>query len=165
MSTPMRLIGLCLVLAATGCGNREQSTGPESHAAEQLPEFGYVAAPNVKVIVEIRGPGEARVGEWITLNASRTVTGDWVRTRLAQLPEGSDWWAQPMSGYESEVAANLNWQIDPPGLARMNVPTLVNAVSHDRKVQFSKPGIYVLSGHSAVPIHTDSNKLTVVVHP
>ncbi|KQZ44215.1 hypothetical protein [Duganella sp. Root1480D1] len=160
-----QLLVLSLALAVAACGEKGDSPAPELQVPEQLPEFGYVAAPNVKVSVEIRGPSEAKVDEWITLNATRTVTGDWVRTKLSQLPEGTEWFSKPMSGYEREVADNLGWRIDPPNLARMDVPTLADADRHDRRVKFSKPGTYAISGFSVVPTQSYSNKLTIVVRP
>jgi hypothetical protein len=158
-------MALSLALAVTACGNNRQSATQELNAKEQLPEFAYIAAPNVKVTVEIKGPSEAKVGEWVTLNASRTVSGDWELVKVSQLPEGANWFPKPMSGYESEVADNLGWRIDPPDKARMDVPTLADIERHDRKVRFSEPGTYVIVGQSVVPIQSDSNKLTITVHP
>jgi hypothetical protein len=48
---------------------------------------------------------------------------------------------------EPEVAGNLRWLVEPPGLATFNVELRLDQT---REVRFSEPGVYRLSAESSV---------------
>lgn len=131
---------------------------------EKPPEFVYQRGPQVQVEVRVRAErDQAAVNDWITLYATRRITGDWQRVRLAGLPEGTPWLSAPPPAFEAEVAANLRWFTDPQGASRMDVPTLATASLMTRKVRFERPGVYRLWARSHYPIDGESNVLTLTV--
>ncbi len=128
------------------------------------PEFVYVPAENYKISVEITAPAEAVAGEWVTLRATRS-SGPWKLTKSSELAPGSTWFIKPPPENEREVADNLRWLTEPPGVALFDVPAPFSRGSsgHERKVMFSQPGTYRLWGENAYPTAAKSNVVVVNV--
>lgn len=126
-------------------------------ACSQEPEFVYIPADNYAISVEIAAPAEARAGEWIPLSAQRR-SGPWKRVRRTEVPPGVVPFGKPPA-FESEVADNLHWMTEPSG-ARFDLP---DGGTHQRKVQFSKPGTYQVWARNAYPTEAKSNVLIVSV--
>src|SRR5438093_13750852 len=89
--------------------------------SEPPPEFVFVPAENYKISVEIEVPQEAVVGEWISLRARRR-SGQWKRVKYAEVIPDTPWFTKPPPAYEGEVADNLTWLTEPPGVARFDIP-------------------------------------------
>ncbi len=127
---------------------------------------GYVPGPEFKTVVTLSAANTAlKVGQPLKLSATRETSG-WVETEQAEKdPEKCFFRRKPED--ESEVAANLGWKVTPSGIARFDVPqTLREAQSRsmNRWVTFSKPGEYLLKGHSALYCGgTWSNEVTITV--
>ena len=74
--------------------------------------YVYVPAEGFASIVTLSAPGTGRVGEWITLNATRR-SGPWNPVRHEDTrPDEIKLLEPPI--FEREVAASLAWRIDPP---------------------------------------------------
>ena len=131
---------------------------------ERAPDYVFVPAENYKLSVQVVVPTTAFVNEWIPLKASRS-SGPWTRVRRADLPPESRWFAEPPPSFEPEVADNLDWLTDPPGAGRYDLPTAATAGrTNERKVIFSKPGVYFVWGESAYPTKGKSNVATITIH-
>lgn len=94
--------------------------------------------PAIPTVVHIWLTNEAKVGEWIPLKASQTVSGE----------------------VESNIQARLFWFTDATNIARFNVATLADPLG--REVVFSQPGTYKIWG-VAEPGSVTSNVETVTI--
>jgi len=128
------------------------------------PEHVYVPADDYAVVVTIEVPKQARVGEWIPLRATRK-SGPWKKVKYASVAPDAHWFVEPPPEFEDEVADNLTWLTDPPQAGRFDVPTMGEAMTHERKVRFSKPGTYKIWGDNAYPTSAKSNVVTIRVRP
>ena len=144
-----------LLIALLACSADEQSSA--------RPEHVYVPADDYKVVVTIAVPEKAKAGEWIPLRATRK-SGPWKKVKAADVAPDVRWFVRPPPEFEDEVADNLTWLTDPPQTARFDVPT-IEAMNHERKAKFAKPGIYKIWGHNAYPTTAQSNVVTVRVRP
>ncbi len=91
-------------------------------------------------------PGSTiRVGEPVRLLATRE-TGPWVEVASRSLPEGDCWLTRPPAPVEPDVASNVRWDVDPPGMARFDVG---HGAIRTRTVAFEKAGRYRLQATSA----------------
>ena len=116
---------------------------------------------SVKVSTQQGGTAVVRVGEWLSLSASRS-TGPWVEVGRESLgPEGC-WVARAPSAVEDEVADNVTWSTEPKGVAEFNLGLLPD---HSRRVRFRRAGRVVLRATSATycSLPASSNELTVIV--
>ena len=151
-----RFAMLITSLSLLGCSADEQSPA--------RPEHVYVPADDYRVVVTIVVPEKAKAGEWIPLKASRK-SGPWKKISTRDLPPDVRWFVRPPPQFEDEVADNLTWLTDPPQVARFDVPTPSEAMNHERKVRFSKPGTYKIWGDNAYPTSSKSNVVTIRVRP
>jgi hypothetical protein len=130
--------------------------------SEPPPEFCFVPAEDYKISVEIAVPREAVVGEWIPLRAQRR-SGPWKRVKSAEILPDASWFRKPPPAYESEVADNLTWHTEPPGVARFDIPRA--PLTHERKAMFSQPGTYRIWGSNSYPTKAESNIATITIRP
>jgi hypothetical protein len=124
--------------------------------------YMYVAAEGFASVVTATAPPTARVGEWVLLSATRR-SGPWNPVRREEVrPEEISMFEPPI--FEREVAANLSWTIDPPGLATFNIRDEIAGMDPSaRCVMFDAPGVYKLKGYSAFPYGALSNEVTIRV--
>jgi hypothetical protein len=125
--------------------------------------YVYVPAEGFASIVTLSAPGTGRVGEWITLNATRR-SGPWNPVRHEDTrPDEIKLLEPPI--FEREVAASLAWRIDPPpgDDAMFDTGEVPGADPGARSIMFSVPGVYTLQGHSAFPLSVLSNTITIRV--
>jgi hypothetical protein len=150
-----------LVAVLTSCENRSDVSSPVSDSA---PEVVYVRTPDVKVHVQVAAPTEASVDEWITLSASREISGEWKKVKFTEVGEETAWLGVPVNGLEKEVAGNLTWFTDPPQPREFDVPGQTSHPSFmQRKVKFKAPGTYKLWATSYHPIDGTSNVIVITV--
>ena len=123
--------------------------------------YVYVPAEGFASKVVASAQSTARVGEWVVLNATRR-SGPWNPVRPAELPPGEHGVFEPPV-YEREVAANLSWSVDPPGMASFDVGDVPGTENGARAIRFGAPGIYKLQGHSLYPLSAISNAITIRV--
>ena len=130
---------------------------------ERFARDGYVYLPaeGFASRVVVSAQSIARVGEWIVLNATRR-SGPWNPVRPAEVPPDEFGVFEPPV-FEREVAANLSWSVDPPGMASFNVDDVPGTQNGARAVRFDAPGIYKLQGRSAYPLPVLSNTVTIKV--
>jgi hypothetical protein len=129
-----------------------------------IPEYVFMPAPEFRQTVTIQASTTtALVNQPVTLYATRA-TGPWVKVRFVDVPLGTCWWKTAPPSPEDEVAANLSWDVSPPGIARFDVGTQMDGT---RQVVFAQPGIYRLKGHSAVwcPPGSGSNTIEIRIEP
>jgi hypothetical protein len=125
----------------------------------------FVPGPGYTCEVKILLPSEAKVGEWINLKASRT-SGPWVQVAKSDVAKGVRAVPKAPPPVEENVQANLSWDIDPPGRAEFNMPT-IDSVRTDplaRKVKFNEPGVYKISGTTSFPTKATSKVETITIH-
>ena len=159
------LLWLFIAVLLCSCSNPRSEVDPLPlpPVEEPLPEFGYVRAPEVRVVVTVDGPARAQVGRWYLLSASRQSHGAWARRRLVELPEETPWLSQPPPALEAEVAANLTWHTEPKGVAKFDCCDLSMATSAQRKVMFTQAGKIRLWATSAAPLDARSNTIEIDV--
>lgn len=121
--------------------------------------FFYVPAEGFASVVTVSAPASARVGEWVLLRATRR-SGPWNPVRQQEVRPGEIRMFEPPI-FEREVAANLSWSVDPPGIARFDSGDRGDPDS--RSVLFTQPGTYHLKGYSAFPLRVLSNVITIKV--
>src|SRR5262249_42743647 len=121
--------------------------------------FIYVPAEGFASVVTVSARATARVGEWVLLNATRR-SGPWNPVRQHEVLPGELRLFEPPI-FEREVACNLSWIVDPPGIAEFDAGD--RGDPDTRSVMFSKPGTYTLKGHSAFPLKVLSNVITIKV--
>ena len=130
---------------------------------EPPPEFVYFPGADVEVEVRIQGPVEAEVGRWYTLSATRSVRGTWNRVEWKDHFVNEAWFGAPPQEFEPEVAANLTWHTDPPGVAKLDCCGVVAGDPMKRQIQFLTPGTHKLYATSYPPIDAKSNVIEVRV--
>lgn len=154
-----------LIITLFGCGN-EIGDNKEIRTLENvepLPEFVYIPTKNTTSKVLVKANNVAEVGDWVELNATRETSGDWLKIRRVEVPEEINWYISIPNGFESEVAANLSWKVEPSENFKFDVASFKNINSMSRKVKFSKPGVYRLRAYSASPIRSTSNIIEIRV--
>jgi len=105
---------------------------------------------------------KVRVGEWLTLHASRE-TGPWVEVARESLGPDGCWVAPPPPALEEEVSDNLRWMAQPAEPAVFNLDIRDD---HTRQVRFAAAGRYTLKASSSTwcSPHVDSgNELSIDV--
>lgn len=113
----------------------------------EIPEFVYVPADNFQQTLTIQASKYTIiVDEPVILNAVRQ-TGPFVKQKFDSVPIGTCWWRFLPPEHEEEVASNINWEIQPDGIARFNT---VYRADGAREATFSKPGKYQVKGYSVV---------------
>src|SRR5437867_62676 len=139
------------VLAVVGC-------------SDELGSHPFVPAPSYSCVVTLTVPKEGVVGEWIPLKASLT-NGPWIQVRRRDVPDGSIAWPEQPASFQQEVAASLTFVTDPPGAARLDVPTMqsVQSDSYGRQATFSQPGVYKIWGISGYPTVSTSSVETITI--
>jgi hypothetical protein len=123
----------------------------------------WVPDDGFSVTLECQVPTEARVGEWVTLDATRR-SGPWKPVDKSTVPEGMLPLPKKPAEREDHVAANLTWKAE-PDTVRFSVPTLAT-IDFDKKyrrVMFLEPGTYRLRGITAFPTPGESSWYTVTV--
>ena len=147
----MRTCGVALAMLALG-GCRPST-----------PEFAYVRTSSVVVTVTARAQSRVQVGEWLRLHASRATTGHWNKVRFVEIPEGAPWLGDVPAKYESEVAADLRWFVEPVDGVEFDSWAPRPVALMERAVRFSKPGNYRLWASSHPPLDATSNIIQVEV--
>lgn len=123
--------------------------------------YMYVPAEGFASVVTVSVPAAARVGEWVILNATRR-SGPWNPVKSEEVrPEEISMFEPPI--FETDIAGNLWWSVDPPGTATFNAAEIAGAAPAARGVMFSAPGSYRLRGFSAFPLQVFSNTVTIEV--
>jgi len=123
--------------------------------------YTYVRAEGFASVVTASAPPTARVGEWVLLNATRR-SGPWNAVRQEEVwPDEISLFEPPI--FEREVAGNLAWSVDPPGIATFNTDVVAGTDPMARSVRFGAAGIYKLRGYSAFPLPVFSNSVTIRV--
>jgi hypothetical protein len=128
------------------------------------PEMVFIPAEGYSVSVEVTVPPTGFVGEWIPLSASRR-SGPWKQVSYKDVPADTPWFPE-VPGLEKEVAGNLSWHTDPENATRFGNPyqdDIPEDYSHRRWMKFSKPGIYKIWGHSAIPTPAESNVAVITI--
>jgi hypothetical protein len=128
----------------------------------QAPEYVYIPANDYSISVEIRVPETGTINQWIPLRASRK-SGPWKRVRSSEVPPETNWYSNPLPAFEQEVADNLDWIVDPPKLAQLDVTPVFPG--HVRAIRFKAPGVYRLQAHNAFPTQAKSNVVTIKIDP
>jgi len=94
------------------------------------------------------------------------VTDPFQPVKYTEVTPETPFFAEAPFEFESEVAANLAWEVEPSGAAQFDVATdLTAAMSFERKVIFNKLGIYRIFGRSAYPTPADSNVIAITIRP
>jgi hypothetical protein len=124
----------------------------------QPPEYVYIPAEDYSISVEIRVPKTGTINEWIPLRASRR-SGPWKRVRSSEISAETKWYSAPLPAFEEEVADNLDWSIDPPQLAQLDVTPIFPG--HVRAIRFKAPGVYTLQARNAFPTQAESNVVSI----
>jgi len=123
--------------------------------------YTYVRAEGFASVVTASAPPTARVGEWVLLNATRR-SGPWNAVRQEEVwPDEISLFEPPI--FEREVAGNLAWSVEPPGIATFNTDVVAGTDPMARSVRFGAAGIYKLRGYSAFPLPVFSNSVTIRV--
>jgi hypothetical protein len=148
----MRVVGLALCVL-TSC--------VQARAPERVFVPGKAFHHSVEVRTKQGRTAIVRVGEWLSLSASRS-TGPWVEVGRESLGPDGCWVAPPPSEVEAEVADNVTWSAEPKGGADFNLGLLPD---HSRRVLFSRPGRVELRATSSTycSAQATSNALTVTV--
>ncbi|HKQ15837.1 MAG TPA: SMI1/KNR4 family protein [Steroidobacteraceae bacterium] len=123
--------------------------------------YAYVPAEGFASVVTISAPSSARVGEWIALTATRS-SGPWNLVQQAEIGPDEICLLEPLI-FEPDVAANLAWIVDPPGISMFDTGEIAGADRSARGVMFAEPGVYKLRGHSSFPLKVFSNEITIKV--
>ena len=100
-------------------------------------DITYVPVEGFASIVTISAPATARVGEWVPLKATRR-SGPWTPVRREEVREGEIDMVEPPL-FESEVAGNLSWNVDPAEVARFNSQNIPGISDDARAVIFTSP--------------------------
>ena len=140
-------------------GDINSTVVPEASLARN--GYTYVRAEGFASVVTATAPSTARVGQWVHLNATRR-SGPWNPVPQEEVRPEEISLFEPRI-FEREVAGNLSWTVDPPGIARFNTDAVAGTDPAARSVMFSAPGIYTLRGHSAFPLPVFSNTVTIRV--
>lgn len=100
---------------------------------------------SIQISTEQGEQATVKVGQPLVLHASRT-SGPWLAREQRSLPPDACWLASPPPEHEVEVADNLKWSVDQPGVATFNVGL---RSERTREVRFSAPGVYQLTAESS----------------
>jgi hypothetical protein len=123
--------------------------------------YAYVPAEGFASVVTISAPSGARVGEWVALTATRS-SGPWSLVKQEEIGPDEIRLLEPLI-FEPDVAANLAWTVDPPGISMFDIQEIAGADRSSRCVMFPEPGVYRLRGHSSFPLRAFSNVITIRV--
>ncbi|MAT38237.1 MAG: hypothetical protein CL946_01395 [Ectothiorhodospiraceae bacterium] len=129
---------------------------------EAVPEYIWVPGEDFEERLTVRAEQDTvRVGEALILHAQRENSG-FVRVKTDIENEPACWWREEPPKFESEVAQNVTWYIEPDDEGKFNLGLRADG---SRTVKFARPGTYTLRAETAAwcPPREKSNTLSVVV--
>jgi hypothetical protein len=132
--------------------------------SDELGKSPYVPGKGYSCKVTISLTNDAAVGAWVSLQASRT-TGPWVQIERSQVTNLAEAYPSAPPAFQTNVQAELTWQIDTPGVATFNFATLQSVGTNPfaREVMFNKPGVYRVWAINSYPTVATSEVHTIAI--